>query len=630
MRVPRRRWRATALALLAIAALYSALPGPTVLGAGPYTPGSTGYDISWPQCGGRYPDPPYAFGIIGVTGGRAFTRNSCLDAAVVIAPPAATVTAVAFAASTLASAQPATWTITFTTGTSAALGAGNEIDISFPPAFVLPDSPAVTLGGGFASCSATASTAGGTASVVLADNGGTCTLVPGATATVALAGVTNPPPGLYPSSLFAVSTTTSPAAAHPAGPITIVLARSRLSLSVGFQPVSWDGPSLQGGAAVRGYLDQSGLLGAWSGLYYPAPGTDPIRYGWLFPGGASGTLPQVVTGQVYLLYVSKPAALTWGPASAAVLAQDLGAAATASNVWFSAPTQVAGATEDWSAGFTTSPAGALGAGASVTVAFPSGFAVPAAPKVVLGGGFSACSASAAVIASTITVTLASSGGTCALPGSTAASLAISGITNPPPGRYPGTGFSVATSSDRLAVSPRSEYLWAQQATAPPTVYMNLNFPAGSTAWRGLAGPRGVCNPADLTCQAYNYGYNAGQDAYLAARGAGVSAAMWWLDIETANTWSGDTTLNATVIQGAIDYLRAQGATVGIYSTSYQWRKIAGSFSPALPNWVATGAGTAGDAATYCSPDRAFGGGTVWLAQFYPSSGFDANYICPSS
>jgi hypothetical protein len=48
----------------------------------PYLPGQRGFDISWPQCGKAFPQPPFDFAIVGVTNGSPFTTNPCLAAQV--------------------------------------------------------------------------------------------------------------------------------------------------------------------------------------------------------------------------------------------------------------------------------------------------------------------------------------------------------------------------------------------------------------------------------------------------------------------------------------------------------------------------------------------------------------------
>jgi hypothetical protein len=172
-----------------------------------------------------------------------------------------------------------------------------------------------------------------------------------------------------------------------------------------------------------------------------------------------------------------------------------------------------------------------------------------------------------------------------------------------------------------------EYAWAtKQGTIAAALYMNLNYPVGTTASEGMSGPAGNCSRADKTCQAYNYGWNAAQAAYSYALSQGAVSLNWWLDIETANSWSAKTALNQQVIQGAIDFLRGQGVTAGIYSTKSMWNKIAGSFAPGLPNWVA-GASSLATAPNFCAPSYSFGGGRVWLVQ-YPSGAYSADYACP--
>ena len=152
----------------------------------------------------------------------------------------------------------------------------------------------------------------------------------------------------------------------------------------------------------------------------------------------------------------------------------------------------------------------------------------------------------------------------------------------------------------------------QQAVAAVTAagvsfYMNLNAAIGTTASNGASGPAGTCRRSDKGCQAYNYGYNAAQDAYSYASSSG-QAGVWWLDIETANSWNAQDALNRTTIQGAADFLTGSGRRVGIYSTQAMWTSITGGWSNGWPIWYA------GTASCEYARARAFTGGEVWLVQ----------------
>ena len=161
---------------------------------------------------------------------------------------------------------------------------------------------------------------------------------------------------------------------------------------------------------------------------------------------------------------------------------------------------------------------------------------------------------------------------------------------------------------------RAQYSWASASGRPPGLYINTKYPAGTTIGQRDTGPAGTCASTDTRCQSYNYGYKTAQDAVAYAKTQGVvDVSTWWLDVETENTWSADKAMNAVVLGAAIDYLKSQNYTVGIYSTAFQWSIIAGSYSPGLPLWVAGGTDQT-HAQQLCSTG-AFGGGEVQIVQF---------------
>ena len=163
-----------------------------------------------------------------------------------------------------------------------------------------------------------------------------------------------------------------------------------------------------------------------------------------------------------------------------------------------------------------------------------------------------------------------------------------------------------------------------------TLYMNINSPFVNDPTQGATGPAGTCAPADSNCMAYNYGYNAAQDAWAYAAGQGVASPMWWLDVEgpagSGNPlWSSNTAANDQVVAGALAALTGLGAEPGIYSTITQWDEIAGSsYAPDVPVWRA-GAGSIGGAQNLCT--ASFTSGETWLVQYGSPNPVDNDYAC---
>ena len=206
-----------------------------------------------------------------------------------------------------------------------------------------------------------------------------------------------------------------------------------------------------------------------------------------------------------------------------------------------------------------------------------------------------------------------------------------------------------------------QLLWANTAiggTVQPKVqlYVNTANPGGlgTSSWPSnnvdstntiAPNPYGTCDNHDTLACAWQYGWNRAVEDVLirfqpAATRAGMSvdpaSYIWWLDVETENTWKlggsvFDTQSNTAVLEGMTAYFTAQNAQVGLYSTAYQWSQIVGTSVSSTSNlnnkinWRPGGASLK-TAKSACTAKPLTTGGTVVLTQYIANS-LDYNYSC---
>jgi hypothetical protein len=104
------------------------------------------------------------------------------------------------------------------------------------------------------------------------------------------------------------------------------------------------------------------------------------------------------------------------------------------------------------------------------------------------------------------------------------------------------------------------------------------------------------------------------------RRPGVNLKLYARDVETANSWSSNTSLNRYAIQGAATRLAGSGLPVGVYSSSSMWTALmASAFTPSgiEADWETAG----GVCAT-----TGFTSNPVWLVQS-TIGGLDSDAAC---
>jgi hypothetical protein len=156
-------------------------------------------------------------------------------------------------------------------------------------------------------------------------------------------------------------------------------------------------------------------------------------------------------------------------------------------------------------------------------------------------------------------------------------------------------------------------------------------------------PYGACAGGNDTACSWEYGWERAEHSVTAffvpgALSAGVDSLpadyVWWLDVETENTWQsgspGAQARNRAALEGMTAYLQVQGGQVGLYSTGKQWKAIAGDVDEGsilyrLTSWLA-GASTVPGARKACSRPPLVAGGAVRQTQ-YVSDGLDHDISC---
>jgi hypothetical protein len=187
----------------------------------------------------------------------------------------------------------------------------------------------------------------------------------------------------------------------------------------------------------------------------------------------------------------------------------------------------------------------------------------------------------------------------------------------------------------------TQLAWAAESTGGTVhddiqLYVNTGNPGGQgAAWpRSGRNRHGTCNGSNSRACSYQYGWERARDDATIRGIRNPRQYMWWLDVETVNTWDhtdGGGTRNAAVLEGMTDYFTAIGVRgVGLYSTRYQWDSIVGNGVDAtsslngLPNWRPTGSTLAG-ARAGCGLRPLTPGGIVEMTQY--AMDFDYVHSC---
>ena len=164
-----------------------------------------------------------------------------------------------------------------------------------------------------------------------------------------------------------------------------------------------------------------------------------------------------------------------------------------------------------------------------------------------------------------------------------------------------------------------EWALAPTTLVAPSLYFNTGY-SGAYAKQITAGCQSAVGNApipptvtghQLSTEQQAWEIGCSEAAYAAAHQPG-KPAMWWADVETANSWSTNTTYNDLAIDGIAYEMSGlsttTGAGFGFYSTPAMWAQIAGAGFDSTPAITADW-----QPASSCPPSG-FSTSPVWLIQ----------------
>lgn len=216
----------------------------------------------------------------------------------------------------------------------------------------------------------------------------------------------------------------------------------------------------------------------------------------------------------------------------------------------------------------------------------------------------------------------------------------------------GQAFAIVGVNDGLAnnFNPclSTQLSWAASSTgvtAQPKValYVNTGNPGDVTPtvadWPKANDPTianppyGTCDGSDNAACSWQYGYERANADIASVK---ANSRLWWLDVETANSWTTSQANNRADLEGMVYALESAnpGNTVGVYATSAQWAQIIGTVASSdsslynLVEWL-PGASSEAAAKTNCALPPLTGGGKVSVSQ-YTSNALDYDWSCLQS